>query len=61
MSADEKLRSDDPFSGLEKHESLKHNLSGLWSTRIAPKNRLIYRFDDKSIYICAIGGHYDQL
>ncbi|MDF1693439.1 MAG: Txe/YoeB family addiction module toxin [Zhongshania sp.] len=54
------LRSDDPSSGLGKPESLKHNLSGLWSKRISQKDRLIYRFDDKSIYILAIGGHYDQ-
>ena len=39
---------------------LKHNLSGLWSKRISQKDRLIYRFDDNSNYIFAIGGHYDQ-
>ncbi len=53
-------RSDDPSSGLGKPESLKHNLSGLWSKRISQKDRLIYRFDKKFIYIFAIGGHYDQ-
>lgn len=47
-------------SGLGKPEPLKHTLSGLWSKRISQKDRLIYRFDDKSIYIFAIGGHYDQ-
>ncbi|WP_327036631.1 type II toxin-antitoxin system YoeB family toxin [Methylophaga lonarensis] len=36
------------------------NLAGLWSRRISQKDRLIYRFDEKSIYIFAIGGHYDQ-
>ena len=51
------LRSDDPSSGLGKPEPLKHNLSGLWSRRISQKDRLIYRFDDKAIYIFAIGGH----
>src|SRR5690606_30614624 len=56
----EMLRSDDPSAGLGKPEPLKHNLSGLWSKRISQKDRLIYRFDDKSIYIFAIGGHYDQ-
>lgn len=54
------LRSDDPSSGLGKPEPLKHNLSGLWSKRISQKDRLIYRFDDKFIYVFAIGGHYDQ-
>jgi toxin YoeB len=56
----EMLRSDDPASGLGKPEALKHNLSGLWSKRISQKDRLIYKFDDKSIYIFAIGGHYNQ-
>jgi len=53
----EMLRSD-PSSGLGKPESLKHNLSGLWSKRISQKDRLIYKFDDEYVYIFAIGGHY---
>jgi len=56
----EMLRSDDLTIGLGKPEPLKHNLSGLWSRRISQKDRLIYRFDDTSIYIFAIGGHYDH-
>ena len=55
----EMLRSD-PSSGLGKPEPLKHNLSGLWSKRISQKDRLIYKFDNESIYIFAIGGHYDD-
>ncbi len=31
----EMLRSDDPSTGIGKPESLKHNLSGLWSRRIS--------------------------
>ena len=45
---------------LGKPESLKHNLSVLWSRRISQKDRLVYQYDEKSIYIFAIGGHYDQ-
>ena len=56
----EMLRSEDLNVGLGKPEPLKHNLSGLWSRRISQKDRLIYRFDETSIYIFAIGGHYDQ-
>lgn len=56
----EMLRSEAPSIGIGKPEPLKHNLSGLWSRRISPKDRLIYRFDNKSIYVFAIGGHYDQ-
>jgi len=55
----EMLRAD-PASGLGKPEQLRHNLSGLWSRRISQKDRLIYKFDEHSVYIFAIGGHYDQ-
>ena len=50
-----------PAVGIGKPEQLKHNLSGFWSRRLSPKDRIIYRFDDDSIYIFAIGGHYDGL
>ena len=51
---------DNPAVGSGKPEPLKHGLSGLWSRRISRKDRLIYRFDDGSVYIFAIGGHYDK-
>ena len=51
---------DDPRTGTGKPEPLKHNLSGLWSRRISQKNRVIYKYDKDTIYIFAIGGHYDQ-
>lgn len=55
----EMLHSD-PATGIGIPEPLRHNLSGLWSRRISAKDRLIYKFDDRYIYIFAIGGHYDQ-
>lgn len=55
----EMLRND-PATGIGKPEPLKHDLSGLWSRRISQKDRVIYKYDDKNIYIFAIGGHYDQ-
>lgn len=55
----EMLRGD-PSTGTGKPESLKHNLSGLWSRRISQKDRVIYNYDDDYIFIFAIGGHYDQ-
>jgi len=55
----EMLRSD-PATGLGKPEQLRHNLAGLWSKRISQKDRIIYKFDERCIYIFAIGGHYDQ-
>lgn len=50
---------DDPAIGLGKPEQLKYNLSGFWSRRLTQKDRVIYKFDDKYIYIFAIGGHYE--
>lgn len=56
----EMIHSKDPSSGLGKPERLKHTLSGLWSRRISQRDRLIYTFDDKTIYIFAIGGNYER-
>lgn len=55
----EMLRSD-PSKGFGKPEQLRHSLAGFWSKRISQKDRVIYKFDDKYIYIFAIGGHYDD-
>ena len=55
----EMLRGD-PSKGMGKSEQLKHKLAGFWSKRISHKDRLIYKFDENSIYIFAIGGHYDD-
>ena len=54
------LLRNDPRYGLGKPEPLKHHLTGLWSRRLSDKDRLIYRFDKQSIFIFAIGGHYDD-
>lgn len=51
---------EDPSKGMGKPEQLRHNLSGFWSKRISHKDRLIYKFDEDSVYIFAIGGHYDD-
>lgn len=51
---------DDPATGMGKPEMLKHNLAGFWSRRISQKDRVIYKFDKKCVYIFAIGGHYDD-
>jgi toxin YoeB len=55
----EMLRGD-PAIGIGKPEPLRHNLSGLWSRRISHRDRVLYHFDDNTIYIFAIGGHYDD-
>jgi toxin YoeB len=51
----EMLRGD-PRVGLGKPEALKHNLAGLWSRRLSQKDRVICKFDDRHLYILAIGG-----
>ncbi len=51
---------DDPSKGMGKPEQLRYSLTGFWSKRISQKDRLIYKFDEKSIYIFAIGGHYED-
>lgn len=44
--------------GIGKPEPLTGNLSGYWSRRVSDKDRLIYRIDDKNIYILACKYHY---
>lgn len=56
----ELIRCDDPTEGVGKPEPLKHNLSGFWSRRLSPKDRIVYKFDESAIYIFALGGHYDE-
>ena len=45
--------------GIGKPEALRHDPSGHWSRRITQKDRLIYTFDEKNIYIAACKGHYE--
>jgi len=54
------MQRGDPKTGTGRPEQLRHNLQGLWSRRLSFKDRLIYSFDEKAIYIFAIGGHYNQ-
>ena len=55
----EMLRGD-PAVGIGKPEPLRHNLSGFWSRRLSPGERIVYRFSDESIHVFAIGGHYED-
>lgn len=48
-----------PKTGKGRPEALKHNLSGFWSRRIDQENRIIYHFDEDSIYVISCEGHYD--
>jgi len=42
---------EDPEKGLGRPEALKHKLSDFWSRRISQKDRVIYKFDEKYLYI----------
>ncbi len=52
------LQRDDPTQGYGHPEPLRHTLSGMWSRRLTRKDRFVYTFDEISIHIFAIGGHY---
>lgn len=54
------MQRENPWEGTGKPELLKGDFAGLWSRRLTEKDRIIYRFDDKMIYLFAIGGHYDD-
>ena len=47
-----------PFSGSGKPEPLKQNLSGFWSRRITGEHRLVYRVDEKILFIAQCRYHY---
>ncbi|PJA51709.1 MAG: Txe/YoeB family addiction module toxin [Candidatus Marinimicrobia bacterium CG_4_9_14_3_um_filter_48_9] len=55
----QEMQREDPSRGIGKPEQLRHNLSGFWSRRLSRGDRLIYKYDEKAVYIFAIGGHYD--
>lgn len=47
-----------PFTGIGKPESLKHNLKGYWSRRINQEHRLIYKVENKIIHLIQCRHHY---
>ena len=55
------MQREDPQNGIGKPEPLKYELSGYWSRKLSQYDRLIYKFDEDSIHIFAIGGHYENL
>lgn len=44
--------------GIGKPEALSGDLAGVWSRRINDKDRLIYKIDDKNVYILVCRFHY---
>jgi toxin YoeB len=52
--------SQHPYSGIEKPEKLKYELSGKWSRRINGKHRIVYAVleSENNIYVFALRFHY---
>jgi toxin YoeB len=48
----------DPFEGIGKPESLKHELSSFWSRRITDEHRFVYEVYENSIGIASCRFHY---
>lgn len=44
-----------PFSGIGKPESLKHNWASKWSRRINQEHRLIYKVENNVITVYSLG------
>ncbi len=55
------MQRENPEKGIGKPEQLKHELTGFWSRKLSQYDRLIYKFDETSIHIFAIGGHYNSI
>ena len=47
-----------PFDGIGKPESLKGDLKGYWSRRIDTEHRLVYKYQENTLYIVACRYHY---
>ncbi len=47
-----------PFTGIGKPEPLKFKKSGYWSRRISDFDRLVYKVDDRDLYIIQCRFHY---
>ena len=49
----------EPFSGIGKPESLRHNLTGYWSRRINDEHRIVYKVAGNHLYIAQLRYHYE--
>jgi toxin YoeB len=47
-----------PYDGIGKPEPLKFDLAGLWSRRIDPEHRLVYKIEGDDLLIYACRYHY---
>lgn len=47
-----------PFTGTGKPEPLRGSLSGFWSRRITKEHRLVYLYENDTLYIVSCRYHY---
>lgn len=50
--------SRSPYEGIGKPELLKHGLAGYWSRRITDEHRIVYKYQDDTIFIAQLQYHY---
>lgn len=50
--------SGSPHEGIGKPEPLKHGLAGYWSRRITDEHRIVYKFQDDTIFVAQLLYHY---
>jgi toxin YoeB len=50
--------SRSPYEGIGKLEPLKHGLAGYWSRRITDEHRIVYKYQDSTIFIAQLRYHY---
>ena len=46
--------SRSPHEGIGKPEPLKHGLAGYWSRRITDEHRIVYKFQDDTIFVAQL-------
>ncbi len=47
-----------PFQGIGKPEPLRHGLSGYWSRRIDDEHRIVYKIENKTLFVAQLRYHY---
>jgi len=47
-----------PFQGIGKPEPLRHGLSGYWSRRIDDEHRIVYKIENKTLFLAQLRYHY---
>ena len=54
--------TETPYSGIGNPEALRNELSGFWSRKINPKDRLIYKVDENivTVFIISAMAHYSD-